>query len=139
MIELLTQLKGLKFVTTLVLVFKKIKTKYENFYSSSKAEIIANESDTVDAFQSIYTTIITNKKIFRKRFRLDYWFSHWSYYYRPEQIVCLMSIGHVWTCTFWHVKGKKPLNLQVFSRIGKTMKKLPSVKLFFEEHFIFRH
>ena len=37
LIELLTQLKGLKFVTTLVLVFKKIetkidKTKYDNFY-----------------------------------------------------------------------------------------------------------
>ena len=45
---------------TLVLVFKKIeskdKTKYENFYSSSKAEIIINESD-IDVF---YTTIIKN-------------------------------------------------------------------------------
>ena len=42
--KLLTQLKGLKFVTTLVLVFKKIKSKYkrkfDNFYSSSKAKII---------------------------------------------------------------------------------------------------
>ena len=48
-IELLTQLKGFKFVTTLVLehLLKKIesedKTKYDNFYSSSKAEIIINE------------------------------------------------------------------------------------------------
>ena len=44
-------------------MFKKIacqcKTKYVNFYSSSKAEIIINESDTDDVFQSIYTTIIT--------------------------------------------------------------------------------
>ena len=47
--DLLTQLKGFRFVTTLVLVFKKIenevKTKYYNFYSSSKAKLIINESD----------------------------------------------------------------------------------------------
>ena len=47
--DLLTQLKGLRFVTTIVLVFKKIesedKTKYDNFYSSSKAEIIINVSE----------------------------------------------------------------------------------------------
>ena len=47
------------------LVFKNIEsegyeTKYGNFYSSSKAEIIINESDIDDVFQSIYTTIITN-------------------------------------------------------------------------------
>ena len=44
LIELLTQLRGFKLVTTLVLVFKKTKSKdkakYDNFYSSSKAEII---------------------------------------------------------------------------------------------------
>ena len=49
---------------TLVLVFKKIeskdKTKYENFYSSSKPERIFDESDIDDAFKSIYTTIIEN-------------------------------------------------------------------------------
>ena len=60
----MTQLKGFKFVTTLVLVFKKIesedKTKYDAFSSSSKGEIIINESDIDDVFQSIYTTIITN-------------------------------------------------------------------------------
>ena len=64
LIELFTQLKGFKFVTTLVLVFKKIesedKTKYDNFYPSSKAEIIVNESDIDNVFQSIYNTIITN-------------------------------------------------------------------------------
>ena len=64
LIELLTQLKGFKFMITLVLVFKKIesedKTKYNSFYSSSKAEVIINESAIDDKFQSLYTTIITN-------------------------------------------------------------------------------
>ena len=45
-------------MTTLVLVFKKIeskdKTKYDNFYTSSKVEIIINEGDIDDGFQSIY-------------------------------------------------------------------------------------
>ena len=49
LIELLSELRGFKFVTTLVLVFKKIeskdKTKYDNFYSSSKVETFINESD----------------------------------------------------------------------------------------------
>ena len=44
LIEFLTQLRSFQFMTTLVLVFKKIeskdKTKYDNFYSSSKAETI---------------------------------------------------------------------------------------------------
>ena len=44
-------------MATLVLVFK---TTFDNFYSSSKAEKMINESDIDDAFQSIYTTIITN-------------------------------------------------------------------------------
>ena len=51
-------------MTTLVLVFKKIesenKTKYETFYSNSKAEIMINESDIDNLFKSIYTTIISN-------------------------------------------------------------------------------
>ena len=54
----MTELKGFKFVTTLVLVFKKIeskdKTKCDNFYTSSKVEIIINEGDIDDGFQSIY-------------------------------------------------------------------------------------
>ena len=49
-------------MATLVLVFKKIesddKTKYDTFYSNPKAEIIINESDIDDVFESIYTTII---------------------------------------------------------------------------------
>ena len=60
----MTQLKSVKFVTTLALVFKKVeredKTKYDNFYSSSKAEIIKNESEIDDAFKSIHTRIISN-------------------------------------------------------------------------------
>ena len=49
---------------TLVLAFKKIeskdKTRYGNFYSSSKTEIVINESDIDDVFQSLYTTIISS-------------------------------------------------------------------------------
>ena len=60
----MTKLKGIKFVVTLVLVFKKIeiedKLKYDTFYSYSKAEIIINKSDIDEVFQSICTTIISN-------------------------------------------------------------------------------
>ena len=46
-----------KFVTTLALVFKKIvsedASKYDSIYSSSKEEIIINESDIDDVFQSM--------------------------------------------------------------------------------------
>ena len=62
--KLLSKLKGFKFVTTLVLVFNKIeseeKARFDNFYSSSQAEIIVNERDPDDVFQSIYATIISN-------------------------------------------------------------------------------
>ena len=51
-------------MTTLVLVFKKIesedKTKHDTFYSNSKAEIIINETDIDDVFESIYTTDISD-------------------------------------------------------------------------------
>ena len=64
LIELLSESRGFRFMTTLVLVLKKIesedKTKYDNFYSSSKAEIIINESYIENVFKSIYTTIIAN-------------------------------------------------------------------------------
>ena len=62
LIELLIQLKGFKFVTTLVLVLKKIenehKKKNDNFYSNSKAEILINKNDIDYVFKSVYTTII---------------------------------------------------------------------------------
>ena len=49
LIDLLSELKGFKFMTALVLEFKKIesedKTKYDTFHSNSKAEIIINKSD----------------------------------------------------------------------------------------------
>ena len=62
--EILSQLWGFKFVTTLVLLFKTIesvdKIKVVNFHLSSKAEIIIHESDIDDVFESIYFTIISN-------------------------------------------------------------------------------
>ena len=67
LIELLTQLRGFKFVTTLQRykisiqkIENKNKTKYDNFCSRSKAEIIVIESDIENVFKSIYTTIIAN-------------------------------------------------------------------------------
>ena len=60
----MSELRGFQLVTTLVLVLKKIesevKTKYDTFYSRSKAETIINEKDIDDAFESIYITIISN-------------------------------------------------------------------------------
>ena len=45
LIDLLSDLKGFEFLTTLVLVFKKIEsednTKYDIFYSNSKADILS--------------------------------------------------------------------------------------------------
>ena len=49
---------------TLVLVFTKNdsedKTKYDTFYSHSKAETIINESDIDDVFKLNYITVISN-------------------------------------------------------------------------------
>ena len=59
----MSDLRGFKFISTLVHVLKKIesedKTKSDKFYSSSKAGIIMNESDIDDEFESIYSTIIS--------------------------------------------------------------------------------
>ena len=61
LIDLLTELKGFNFVTTLALEFKKIenddKTKYDTSYFNSKTETIINESDIDSVFESVYTTI----------------------------------------------------------------------------------
>ena len=66
LIEVCSEIRGFRFETELVLMFKKIEskdeTKYENFYSSSKVEIIINESDTENVLKSIYTTITSNIK-----------------------------------------------------------------------------
>ena len=79
----MTQLKGSKFMTTLVLVFKKVeredKTKYATFYSHWKAKKIINESDIDDVFKPIYTTVIL--KIQKSLGNGSGWiidFSHWS-------------------------------------------------------------
>ena len=49
---------------TLVLVLKNIegddKTKYDSFYSHSKAGTITNESDIDDVLESIYNIITSN-------------------------------------------------------------------------------
>ena len=65
----MTQLKGFKFVTILLLVFKKEskdKTKYEYFYSSLKAGNMKNGNDIADVFQSIYTINKTYKNLSEK-------------------------------------------------------------------------
>ena len=64
-------------MTTLVLLFKKTenkdKIKFHNCFLSTKAEIIINESDIDDVFESINSTIVSNiQKSLAKRFRLDY-------------------------------------------------------------------
>ena len=45
-------------------MYKKLrsedKTNYDNFYLNSKAEIIINESDIDEVFESIYTTNLSN-------------------------------------------------------------------------------
>ena len=61
LIDLLTQLKGLKSLTTLVLELESDdKTKYGTFYLNSKAEMIINESEIDDVSESICTKIIIN-------------------------------------------------------------------------------
>ena len=67
----MTKLRAFQFLTTLFLEFENIesddKTKYDTYYSQSKAETIINESDIDDIFESIYTTILSNiQKSLRK-------------------------------------------------------------------------
>ena len=54
LVDLLSELKGFKFVTVLVSMFKKIecedKTKYDTFYSKSKAEIFINKSILINLY-----------------------------------------------------------------------------------------
>ena len=59
----MSELKGFKFVTALILQFRKKndnKTIYNAFYSNSKAETVVTESDIDDVFKSVYTTILLN-------------------------------------------------------------------------------
>ena len=59
----MTELRGFKFVATIILVFKKIesedRTKYDTFYSNWKAETIINKCSIDDVFQSINVTVIS--------------------------------------------------------------------------------
>ena len=45
----------LKVLQVLIMKQSEDKTKYDNFYSSSKAEVIINESNIDDVFQWIFT------------------------------------------------------------------------------------
>ena len=74
---LITEMKGFKFVTTLLLEFKKResydKTKYNIFYLSSNAKTGISKSDIDDVFESIYGTIISDiQKVTWRRFEMDY-------------------------------------------------------------------
>ena len=64
LMDLLAELRGFKFVTTLVIEFKKRKsddaTKYTTFHSNSKAKTIIDENGIDDVFESVYITIISN-------------------------------------------------------------------------------
>ena len=75
-LNLLTLLKCFKFVTTLVLEFKKIqsddKLLHNTFCSSSKAETFINESDIDDVFKSIYSNVIS--KIQKSLWQSSSWF-----------------------------------------------------------------
>ena len=61
----MSEFRGCKFVTALVLEFKEIESydKAKSFYSSSKAGTVISESDIDDAFESVYVMIISNIQI----------------------------------------------------------------------------
>ena len=58
--DLMIELKGFKFVKTIVLEFQKEEHDDERKYFTSKAETIINESDIDDVLESINNTIISN-------------------------------------------------------------------------------
>ena len=64
LIDLFSELKLIKFVATLVLMFTMVQSNdkilYSTFYLRSRAETITNEGDIGDVFESIYITIISN-------------------------------------------------------------------------------
>ena len=78
----MTEIKGFKDLETLVLVLKRQKVKIkQSFYSKSKAEVIIDQSDIDDVFQSIYTTVVTSRqKFLTKGSNCIFWLSHGSYY-----------------------------------------------------------
>ena len=60
----MSELRGFKFVTALLLELKEIEshdaTKYSTFYWNSKAETTINGSNIDNAFKSVYSAIISN-------------------------------------------------------------------------------
>ena len=72
----MAELKRFKFVTTLVLVFKNLevddKTKYDTFYSNSKAEKYLSMKVTLVMYLNQYILQLYQTKIFWKRLWLDY-------------------------------------------------------------------
>ena len=75
LVSLLTQLKGFKFVTTLVLVFKKVeskdKRKYDNFYSTQKQKYLSIKITLMMYFNQSLLQLWKTYEIFIKRFKLD--------------------------------------------------------------------
>ena len=60
--KLLADLRGFEFVKTLAVSIKKEnddERKYSTFYWNWNAEIIINDSDTNDTFESVYADIIS--------------------------------------------------------------------------------
>ena len=64
LLDLQTELKGFKFMTTLFSKFKKIqtddKTLYSTFYSHSKTAVVINENNIGEVFKSVYIIVISN-------------------------------------------------------------------------------
>ena len=60
----MSELRGFKFVTALLLELKEIEshdaTKYSTFYWNSKVETTINGSNIDNAFKSVYSAIISN-------------------------------------------------------------------------------
>ena len=71
---MLNEIRGLKFVITLVIKLKEIKyeSKYSTFYSNSKAETVIHNADIDSIFESICSMIDKNVKISGRRLGLGY-------------------------------------------------------------------
>ena len=71
LIDLLSVLRAIKFVTSLVLEFKKqkmmMKQKYSSFYLICKEETIVDKRNTDNLFEAICVTIILNIKKFLEK------------------------------------------------------------------------
>ena len=60
---------GLEVIDLLTQLIGFMMQQYTTFYSNLKAETNINESDIVDVFESIYTTIISNILNILEKFR----------------------------------------------------------------------